>query len=37
MPRPSQKQKIMDAALRCFARNGFGNTRIREIAEAAQV
>jgi len=37
MPRPSQKQKIVEAALECFAKHGFGNTRIREIAEAAQV
>lgn len=34
-PRPSQRAAIMDAALRCFARNGYGATRIRDIAEAA--
>ena len=37
MPRPSQKEKITDAALKCFAKHSFGNTRICEIAEAAQV
>lgn len=31
------KEKIVDAALKCFTTRGFGNTRIREIAEAAQV
>lgn len=37
MPRPSQKEKIMEAALQCFARQGYMGTRIREIAEAASV
>lgn len=36
-PRPSQLAVIMDAALRCFARNGYGATRIRDIAEAANM
>jgi len=34
-PRPSQRAVIMDAALHCFACNGFDATRIRDIAEAA--
>lgn len=34
-PRPSQRAVIMDAALRCFARNGYDATRVRDIAEAA--
>ena len=37
MPRPSQKEKIMEAALQCFAKQGYGSTRIRDIAEAAEV
>ncbi|HLO13756.1 MAG TPA: helix-turn-helix domain-containing protein, partial [Anaerolineales bacterium] len=37
MPRPSQKEKIMEAALQCFARQGYAGTRIRDIAEAAEV
>jgi AcrR family transcriptional regulator len=37
MPRPSQKDKILDAALRCFARNGYTAARIRDIAEQAGV
>ncbi|MBI5838796.1 MAG: TetR/AcrR family transcriptional regulator [Chloroflexi bacterium] len=37
MPRHSQKDKILDAALQCFAKKGYGNTRIREIAEMAEV
>jgi AcrR family transcriptional regulator len=37
MPRPSQKEKIIEAALQCFARQGYAGTRIREIAEAANV
>jgi AcrR family transcriptional regulator len=37
MPRPSQKEKIMEAALQCFARQGYSGTRIRDIAEAASV
>lgn len=34
-PRPSQREVIIDAALLCFARNGYGATRVRDIAEAA--
>jgi AcrR family transcriptional regulator len=37
MPRPSQKEKIMEAALQCFARQGYNGTRIRAIADAADV
>jgi AcrR family transcriptional regulator len=37
MPRPSQKEKIMEAALQCFARQGYDGTRIRDIAEAGNV
>jgi AcrR family transcriptional regulator len=37
MPRPSQKEKIMEATLQCFARQGYNGTRIRDIAEAAEV
>lgn len=36
-PRPSQRGAIMDAALGCFARNGYDATRVRDIAEAAGV
>lgn len=36
-PRPSQRTVIMDAALLCFARNGYGATRVRDIAQAANV
>ncbi|MBN2248686.1 MAG: TetR/AcrR family transcriptional regulator [Coriobacteriia bacterium] len=36
-PRPSQRSTIIDAALACFARNGYDATRIRDIAEAAGV
>lgn len=36
-PRPSQRAVIMDAALLCFARNGYGATRIRDIAEASSM
>ncbi|MEW5959581.1 MAG: TetR/AcrR family transcriptional regulator [Chloroflexota bacterium] len=36
MPRPSQKDKILDAALQCFARQGYPATRIRDIAERAE-
>src|SRR3954470_3106424 len=37
MPRPSQKDKILDAALECFAYQGYSATRIRNIAERADV
>jgi AcrR family transcriptional regulator len=37
MPRPSQEDKILEAALDCFARNGYAGTRIRHIAEKAGV
>src|SRR5215210_3810573 len=37
MPRPSQKDKILDAALECFASQGYAATRIRDIAERADV
>ncbi len=36
-PRPSQRGVIIDAALSCFARNGYDATRVRDIAEAAHV
>lgn len=36
-PRPSQRGVIIEAALACFARNGYDATRIRDIAEAAGV
>lgn len=36
-PRPSQRTVIMEAALLCFARNGFDATRVRDIAGAAHV
>lgn len=36
-PRPSQRAAIMDAALLCFARNGYDATRVRDIANAAGV
>lgn len=36
-PRPSQRTVIMDAALICFARNGYDATRVRDIAEAASM
>lgn len=36
-PRPNQRAAIMDAALLCFARNGYGATRVRDIAEAAKM
>lgn len=36
-PRPSQRAVIMEAALLCFARNGYGATRVRDIAEAANM
>lgn len=37
MPRPSQKDKILEAALECFAQRGYAATRLREIAERAEV
>jgi AcrR family transcriptional regulator len=37
MPRPSQKNKILDAALECFAQRGYAATRLRDIAERAEV
>ncbi|MCL5275895.1 MAG: TetR/AcrR family transcriptional regulator [Chloroflexi bacterium] len=37
MPRPSQKSKIIDAALSCFAQFGYEGTRIHHIAERAGV
>jgi len=36
-PRPNQRAVIMKAALLCFARNGYGGTRVRDIAEAASM
>ncbi len=37
MPRPSQEEKILDAALHVFVRYSYEGTRIRHIAEAAAV
>lgn len=37
MPRPSQKDKIHDAAIQCFAELGYDATRVRHIAERASV
>ena len=37
MPRLNQKDKILEAALQCFAQQGYGSTRIRAIADAAGV
>ncbi len=37
MPRPSQKDKILDAALECFAQRGYAATRLRDIAERGEV
>jgi AcrR family transcriptional regulator len=37
MPRPSQEDKILEAALECFAEKGYDGTRIRQIAEKAGV
>ena len=37
MPRPSQKDKILQAALECFAQQGYDATRIRDIASRAEV
>ncbi len=37
MPRPNQAETILAAALSCFAERGYDGTRIRQIAEAANV
>lgn len=37
MPRPSQKEKILQAALACFAELGYDATRVRHVAERAGV
>ncbi len=37
MPRPSQEDAILAAALRCFADLGYDGTRVRHIAERAGV
>ncbi len=37
LPRPSQKDKILRAALECFAELGYDATRVRHIADRAQV
>ena len=37
MPRPSQKDKILQAALECFAELGYDATRVRHVAERAGV
>lgn len=37
MPRPSQQDKIRDAALACFAQRGYDATRISHIAQRAEV
>jgi AcrR family transcriptional regulator len=37
MPRPSQKSKILEAALSCFAERGYDGTRIHHIAKRAGV
>jgi len=37
MPRPSQKPAILDAALDCFAEQGYDATRVRDIADRAGV
>ncbi len=37
MPRPSQKDKILQAALECFADLGYDATRVRHVAERASV
>ncbi|HEX2909750.1 MAG TPA: TetR family transcriptional regulator, partial [Chloroflexia bacterium] len=34
MPRPSQENKILEAALYCFAQKGYDGTTIRHMAEA---
>lgn len=35
LPRPSQKDKLLEAALECFAELGYDATRVRHIAERA--
>jgi len=37
LPRPSQKEKILRAALDCFAEFGYDATRVRHIADRAEV
>ena len=37
LPRPSQKDKILRAALECFAELGYDATRVRHIADRAEV
>ena len=37
LPRPSQKHKILQAALECFAELGYDATRVRHVAERAGV
>jgi AcrR family transcriptional regulator len=37
LPRPSQKEKILAAAVECFAEQGYDATRVRHIAERAGV
>lgn len=37
LPRPSQKDKILQAAVECFAEAGYDATRVRHIAERAAV
>lgn len=37
MPRPSQKENILRAAVDCFAEQGYDATRVRHIAERAGV
>jgi AcrR family transcriptional regulator len=37
LPRPSQKDKILQAALECFAELGFDATRVRHVADRAGV
>ena len=32
MPRPSQKDKILDAALECFSQRGYAATRLRDFS-----
>jgi AcrR family transcriptional regulator len=37
MPRPSREPEILDAALACFAEQGYDGTRVRQIAARAGV
>jgi len=37
LPRPSQKDKILQAALECFAELGYDATRVRHVAQRAGV